>query len=331
MHAYPVKGIHLFRAVRFPYLLFLFALSLPLLAQPVKAPALDVNGNLPAQPIGPNDLIAVAVYNAPEFTRMVRIGSDGSLRMPMLKKSINAGGLMPADLEGTLADALKSEQLIVDPFVTVTVVEYHSHPISVAGEVKNPLTFQAVGEVSLLDALTRAGGLTQSAGPEILVSKMQKGENGAPATLVQRISVKGLIDQADPELNIKLYGGEEVRVPEVGKVYVLGNVKKPGAFPVRDATDTTVMKTLALAEGLAPFASKVAYVYRPADGGRKNEIPIELQQIIDRKSPDVPLLANDVLYVPDNKRRRTATTALEKTIGFAVATISGVLIYSTIR
>ena len=125
----------------------------------------------------------------------------------------------------------------MDPFVTVTVAEYNSHPISVAGAVKQPLTFQATGPVTLLEAITRAGGLAPEAGPEILVTRTQPGPDGAPTALVQRILVKGLIDAADPALNV-LTGGEEIRVPESGKVYVIGNVKMPGAYPMGDGTES---------------------------------------------------------------------------------------------
>jgi polysaccharide export outer membrane protein len=269
-------------------------------------------GNLPAQPIGANDLIAVSVYDAPELTRTVRVSTDGFIRLPMLKQRVKAQGLMPNELEAAIAKALQDEQIIVDPFVTVNVAEYNSHPISVAGAVKQPLTFQATGPVSLLEAITRAGGLAPEAGPEILVTRSQSGPDGASSALVQRILVKGLIDAADPALNIVLSGGEEVRVPESGKVYVIGNVKMPGAYPMGDGTESTVLKMLALSQGLMPYATKEAYIYRREGNGSKNEIPIPLNKIMERKAPDTPLLANDILYVPDNKGRRMTLGALEK-------------------
>jgi polysaccharide export outer membrane protein len=230
----------------------------------------------------------------------------------MLKQRVKAQGLMPGELESAIAKALQDEQIIVDPFVTVTVAEYNSHPISVAGAVRQPLTFQATGPVTLLEAITRAGGLSPEAGAEILVTRTQPGPDGTASALVQRILVKGLIDAADPALNIVLNGGEEIRVPESGKVYVIGNVKMPGAFPVGDGTETTVLKMLALSQGLMPFAAKEAYIYRREGNGSKNEIPIPLSKIMERKAPDMPLLANDILYVPDNKGRRMTLGALEK-------------------
>ena len=98
--------------------------------------------NLPAQRIAGNDLIAVSVYDAPELTRTVRVGEDGTIRLPMLKKRVQAEGLLPGGLENAIADALSSERILVDPIVTVTILEYHSRPISVVGAVHKPVTFQ---------------------------------------------------------------------------------------------------------------------------------------------------------------------------------------------
>lgn len=284
--------------------------------------------NLPAQKIGLNDLIAVSVYDAPELTRTLRVGSDGYVRLPMMQTRVKVHGLLPAEVEAAITAALAQEGILVSPVVTVTMVEYHSRPINIVGAVRKPLTYQATGPTTLLDALTRAEGLTADAGPEILVSRVQPGESGAQATLVQRIAVRGLIDEADPELNVRLNGGEEIRVPEVGKVFVMGNIRRPGAFPVQDASGSSVLKILALAEGLMPFSGKIAYIYRQEPGtASKNEIPIELAKIIDRKAKDVPLAANDILYIPDNKGRRLAATTFDRITGFGSATASGLLIW----
>jgi polysaccharide export outer membrane protein len=246
----------------------------------------------------------------------------------MLRQRIRAERLLPGELEAVIAEALTGEKILVDPIVTVTVVEYFSRPITVGGAVRRPVTFQAYGTVTLMDALARAEGLSQEAGPEILVSRSQPGENGQSNTLVQRIGVKALIDAADPELNVRLFGGEEIRVPEAGKVFVVGNVRRPGAYPVEDVSDTTVLKVLALAEGLMPFAAKQAFIYRrEAAGVSKNEIPIELARIIERRAPDVHLQVSDILYIPDNKGRRLTITALERIAGFGSATASGLLIW----
>jgi polysaccharide biosynthesis/export protein len=288
----------------------------------------EIPANLPAQKIGPRDLIAIQVYDSPEMTRTVRVGSDGYIRLPMVKQRIKAEGLMPDDLEASLAQALEEEGLIVDPFVSITVAEYSSRPISVAGAVKTPLTFQASAPVTLLEAITRAGGLTAETGSEILISKSQPGPDGEQTSLIQRVPVKALIDAADPDANIKLTGGEEVRVPEAGKVFVVGNVKRPGAFAVQDGGETTVLKMLAMAEGLSQFAGKQAFIYRREGNGSKNEIPIQLGRIMERKAPDAPLLPNDVLYIPDSRSKRIGLATLEKILLFGSTAGATALIYS---
>ena len=91
------------------------------------------NGNLPMQTIVANDLIAISVYDSPELTRAVRVSAVGFISIPMLRDKIRAEGLMPSDLELEIGNALKTAEVLVDPLVTVTVVEYHSRPISVMG------------------------------------------------------------------------------------------------------------------------------------------------------------------------------------------------------
>jgi polysaccharide export outer membrane protein len=277
--------------------------------------------NLPAEKIGKDDLIGITVYDAPELTRTVRVGADGDIRLPMLRQHIAATGLSPVELEKAITKALTEENILVDPIVTVSVVEYRSRPISVSGAVKNPVTFQATGTVTLLDAISQAGGLNENAGAEILVSKRSSAATDSKADrLIQRVPVHGLLSAEDPALNLHLEGGEEIRVPEAGRVFVVGRVKKPGAFYITDGAESSVMKALSLSEGLDTFPSHNAYIYR-LEGGTsgRNEIPVDLKKIMSRKSPDVPLLANDILYIPDASGVRASMKVLETTIGIGAA------------
>ncbi len=281
--------------------------------------------NLPAQKIQGNDLIAVSVYDEPALTRTVRVSADGSIGMPMLPARIKAAGLLPAELEVAIAEALQKGGVLVKPVVTVTMLEYNStRTVSVMGAVRKPLTFQVIGTVKLLDALAKAEGLTSDAGPAVLVTRAGADES-------QRINLKDLLDGADPKLNIVLQGAEDIRVPEARKIYVVGNVRKPGAFPVRDGSENTVLKLLAMVEGVAPYASRQAYIYRSkGEGQPRQEIPIELKKILTRKTPDVPLLADDLLYIPDATGRRLALTAIEKAVLYGSGAASA-LIYAGVK
>src|SRR5258708_21917637 len=182
--------------------------------------------NLPAQKIGVDDLVAISVYGSPELTRGVRVSGEGQIRLALLTRPIAAAGLVPREVESAIAEALRAEKILVDPVVTVTVAEYRSRPISVSGAVKRPLTFQAFGSVTLLEALTRAEGLAPEAGSEILLTRPAAG--GTPTT--QRIPAKALFAADNPALNPRLAGGEEIRVPVAHRVYVRGRGENPRAF-----------------------------------------------------------------------------------------------------
>jgi polysaccharide export outer membrane protein len=282
--------------------------------------AVEPLGNLPIQEIGAGDLLAISVYDSPELTRTVRVSPDGNIRLPMLHQEIHGAGLFPGQLENKIVEALQRENLLVSPIVTVTINEYHSRPISVMGAVRKPITFQALSPVRLLEALAQAEGLTSDAGAIVVVT--QAGGN------VRRIPVSSLIDGADAGANVLLSGGEEIRVPVGGHVFVLGNIKKPGVFGLHDGADATLMQMLALAEGLAPSSSKQAYVYRRQPDGTRTEIALPLDRILKRKQPDVAIFQDDILYIPANNGRRVALATLERVLAFGSSAGATALIYN---
>ncbi len=284
--------------------------------------------NLPSQPVGPDDLLAISVYDSPELTRTVRIGSDGKIRLPMLTEKIAVAGKLPNQIETAIAGELQKEGILVDPVVSVAVAEYKSRPVSVIGAVRNPLTFQALPGTTLLDAVTKAQGLTDDAGADIIVTRPVTDSDGKTTQVTQRIPAKALLETTDPLYDIPLYGGENIRVPQGGKIFVTGNVRLPGAYPIQETAETTLLKALALSQGVLPFTAKTAYIYRRVSAnGARTEIPVPLKQIMDRKSPDIPVLPDDILYIPDNSKRRLTATVLDRIAGFGASTTSGVLVY----
>jgi len=247
----------------------------------------------------------------------------------MLWKRIHAAGLLPNELEDAITKELIDEMVLVQPIVSVSVVEYRSRPITVSGAVKNPSTFQAVGTMTLLDAISTAGGLTENAGSEILVSHHATTGDSTAHNITERISVRSLLDGEDPAVNLTLEGGEYIRVPVAGEVYVVGNVRKPGSFYLTDGAESSILKALALSGGLDSYPKHTAYIYRVEDGkpGR-SEIPVELKGILDRKTPDVPLEANDIFYVPDAEGRRISAKILESSLGISLG-VASLILYTT--
>jgi len=286
------------------------------------------SSNLPVGKLGRDDLIGITVYDSPELTRTVRVDSEGNIRLPMVQQHIKAAGLYPSELEKAVTTVLVEENVLVDPIVTVSVVEYRSRPITVTGAVKTPLTFQATGTVTLLEAISRAGGLADNAGSEILVSHPPPGTNDKSVILTERIPARALFNTENPSLNLELEGGENIRVPEAGRIFVAGNVKHPGVFPITDGSDSSVLRALALSEGLESFSGHTAYIYRIEGNGSKNEIPIDVKKIVARKSPDVPLYANDMLYVSSETGLRASAKGLAMVGGIGLG-VASIVLYAT--
>jgi polysaccharide export outer membrane protein len=283
---------------------------------------------LPAEAVGPNDLLEIMVPYCTELTRSFRVDSDGNLTLPLLKRSIKVAGLRPPQIAKQIEEALTQEKVMNDPIVTASVIEYRSRPVNIIGAVNHPLTFQATGETTLLDAITKAGGFSPNVGTNVLVTtKYPRAETKTEST-VRIIPVRNLTGSADPGYNIELRGGEEIRVQEADKIFVAGNVNRPGAYTMQGDADTTVIKALALSAGLAPYAAKEAYIYRlhPGGGGR-DEVKVPLSRIMKRKAPDTALRADDILYIPDNNGKRMTSKVLNQIAGVGAAVSTGLVIY----
>jgi polysaccharide biosynthesis/export protein len=288
--------------------------------------------SLAVQKLGTDDLIQIQVFNFPEFSRLARVSGNGTIQLPLVKQPIQVAGKLPAEIEAEIADALRAAELVVNPAVTVSIVEYGSRPVTVAGAVKTPVLFQAIGRVTLLDAITRAGGLAPDAGPEILINRRPiAGDEGKPV-ITQHINAHLLFSEDGSESNIVLTGGEEIRIPTAGKVFVVGDVKSSGAFPVTDNSDTTVLKALSLAGGVGAYPSAEAYIIRRDEiTGTKRRIAINLKGILNQKVADYPLLADDIFFVPDDTKRKQTNVILDRLATYGAAVATGLIIISAGR
>jgi polysaccharide export outer membrane protein len=274
--------------------------------------------NLPFQPLGPSDLVRLSVYDSPELSRSFRVDSDGALLLPLLKQPVKVSGLLPDAAAKVIAQNLKDEHILVNPIVDVSVVEYRSRAVTISGAVKSPQTMQEFQETRLLDAINDAGGLSPDAGPEIVLER--------PGSAPSHVLVKDLLDGAHPELNVKVTGGDRISVPEVQKIFVVGQVKAPGSFPFTDSQDTTVLKAVAMSGGLDSFNRNTAYIYRAQPGEtEKKQIEVPLRKIMDRKAPDMKLAANDILYIPTNRGMKNTANVLSHVTGMGNTAVSAAI------
>ncbi len=291
--------------------------------------------------IGPNDMLKVTVFDAPDLSQEVRVSGDGNISLPLLG-TIKAAGLTPRELQLVL-QALLRRTYMKDPQVTVTVTEMQSHSVSVLGAVKTPGVFQIRGTKTLLEMLSMAQGLAPDAGNAVMVMRgagndfgsnqpptvgtkgvaAADAQGGASASLPSassantgdgkaiEISLKRLLDSGDPRYNIAIYPGDIIKVKAAGIVYVVGDVNRPGGFPIQDNEHMTVLQAIALGQGIGTDAQKnKAKIIRLAENGQQIELPIRLNDILAGKAPDPVLQPKDVLFIPKNGAASAGKAAL---------------------
>jgi polysaccharide export outer membrane protein len=283
--------------------------------------------------IGAGDLLHIDVFDVQELSRDVRVSDTGDVSLPLIPGRVHVAGLNTFEFEAKLEDLLVENGLVTHPQVSVLIKEQVSQPVSIVGAVSHPMVMQLVRPTTILEALALAGGLTDDAGSNILIthgslnpdleppggpakSPVQpqdvapKGggqDPVAPAGPTETIRLKDLLVSGDPTFNIFVHGGDVVSVPRSGIVYVLGAVSQPGGYVLENRGDhITVVKAMALAHGLSNTAkaNSAVIIRQDPKTGVKQEIPAQVKKMLQRKVDDIPLDASDVLYVPDSTAKK---------------------------
>lgn len=246
--------------------------------------------------IGPQDLLEISVFGLEELNKSVRVSEDGNITLPLLGE-IQVEGLTKGEVEKKLSQLLE-EDYLQDPQVTVFIREYQSKRVSVIGAVKNPGPYELIGHQTLLQIISRAGGLTKEAGKEIMVIREQN--DGEPESI--RISIDDLIIQGKVDLNIALRPNDIVNIPidRIVRVYVFGQVRNPGALEVKKSNIPTLLQAIAQAGGFSERASKGGVLLKRIDEtGKEIQKKINAKAIIKGKKEDIQLKENDVVFVKE--------------------------------
>jgi polysaccharide export outer membrane protein len=276
--------------------------------------------------IGPGDVLEVRVLRAPELSRDgVRVDQRGMIRMPMWNEDIQAACKTEAELAGNIGLLyLKYKR---DPHVDVFVKEFHSRPVAVTGAVRGPAQFKLQRPVRLLELLSFAGGTSDNAGQTVQVihagGALSCEESTGPVVADSEVSSFVTYKLSEtlhgvPEANPLILPGDLVSVPSAAEVYVVGNVLRPLAIPIKEPI--TVSRAVAIAGGTAPSTKrdKVRIIRQVPGGTNKQEIYVNLGAIEKNKADDVLLLANDIVDVPSSG----AKTILRSLIGTIAPAIS---------
>lgn len=215
----------------------------------------------PLVQIGPGDQVKVEVFNNPELTTTTNVSDDGAIDMP-LAGAVAVRGQSPAEAARRIEAALKAGEFLVNPHVTVTVVESISQRVSVLGEVSNPGRYLIESATTVLDLIALAGGITER-GSE-LVYILRPTESGALQKLP--VDMRRIVAVRDDSMApiVTLRGGDSIIVPK-GTFFINGQVTTPGEYRIEG--DLTLYEAIARAGGVTPLgsASRVEVRRRGAD------------------------------------------------------------------
>jgi polysaccharide export outer membrane protein len=206
--------------------------------------------------IGPRDVLAVTVFDQESLSGKYTVDLDGTLTFPFVGR-VKLAGLTVRRAEAELTKVL-ADGYFVNPQIAIAVEQYRSQQVFVVGEVRQPGAYPLTGDMTLIEALARAGSTTgPQAATEVLIIRslgargpLLPGEDEAAEVI--RVGL-GDLEAGRPGPSLSLRGGDTIYVPRAGTVYVLGQVRSPGAYPVQPGT--TVLQVLSLAGGLTEFGS----------------------------------------------------------------------------
>ena len=251
----------------------IIAIAIPLGAQPVTNYV-----------IGPQDVLTITSFDQEDLSGKYQVDADGTFSFPLIGR-VQAGGLTLRQVQAELEKRLK-EGFFKNPQLGVAVETYRSQKVHIVGEVRTPGTYQLTGDMTLIEALARAGSSTQSAAGEVLVVRAKNPAAKSGPTLpasaddvdVTTIDLKDLQSGRLAQV-FALRDGDTIVVPRAESVYVFGQVRNPGAYPIQ-TKETTVLQALSLAGGVTDRGATGRIKIVRMVNGKKVELKAKLDDIV---------------------------------------------------
>lgn len=284
-------------------------------AKPAQNRAASTDAN-PADPgdssirLGVGDLLEMSVYGVPELSTKTRVGSNGDIYLPLIDY-VHVAGLTIDEAQAVVEKRYGDGGFLKDPHVSLFIDEYASQGASVLGEVGKPGVYPVLGQQRLLDLISAAGGLSDKAGRTITITHRNQPDQPVTVALA-----RNLTDGGDD--NVQVFPGDTIVVHRADVIYVVGEVGKPSGF-LMDNGGLTVLQVIALAGGTTRTAklNGVRLIRKGPNG--ITESPVQLKRILEAKAPDVPLQADDILFVPTSTGKVAAGHTIQAAIQAATA------------
>jgi polysaccharide export outer membrane protein len=290
--------------------------SAPMTSAPRAAPApgqdgsAGVSGAPDSLPLSPGDLIDLEVYNVPELSTKARVSNRGDIYLPLIDY-VHVAGLSAEQTQTLIQEKLSSGGFVKNPHVTVMVAAYAAQGASLLGEVGRPGVYPIVGQQRLFDVISAAGGFTEKAGRSITITHRDQLDKPLVVPLARNVS-------DSPDSNVIIYPGDTIVVRKADVVYVVGEVGRPSGFAM-DSGRLTVLQVIALAGGTTKTAKLGSVRLLRKGPSGVSETPVPLKKILEAKVPDLPMQADDILFVPTSAVKAATSRSLDAVIQTASA------------
>src|SRR5712692_4507684 len=284
--------------------------------------------------LGPDDQLEIS---GPELTELankpLRVDSDGNIEVP-LGGRVYVAGLTAQQTEQEVNKVLS--KYIRQPQIVVSIAEVRSQPVSIIGAVNTPGVHQVQGHKTLLEMLALAGGIRPDAGYSVRITRqldwgcipLPGAEVDASGRFsVAQLNLKKILEAKDPQQNIQILPHDVISIPKAEMVYVIGEVRRSGGFVLGEHQSISVLQALSLAEGLNATAdarhARILRLKQEAD--QREEVSVNVKDVLTGKKPDVPLQGNDILFIPGSTGKKAAFRAIEA----AIQTGTGLAVWRT--
>ncbi len=311
----------------------ILALGLPLLAQQGTQQGPDPFAgqmDYDAYELGPGDEVRLWVFGIDDVGEQVyRIDSSGVLDVPYLGQ-IRASGRTIKMIRDELRE--RARKYVLEPEVSVNLLERKSSPVSVLGSVRRPGVYQLEAPRTLLEIISMAGGLTEDAGHSVLIATevwrdvLTDGGKVERRKIVEtkEVSLKPLLRGESPQNNVFVPPNSVVSVPRADMTFVIGAVMKPGAIVLADEKSVSVLQALSAAGGFTEMAAPgKAKILRIEEGTVRREIPVDLKKVMKGKTNDIAMYSGDVLFIPTSAMKQMRQAAFKTSL----AILAGVVIW----
>jgi len=250
--------------------------------------------------IGATDVVDIFVLKMPEVSREYRVSADGVIEMPFIGQ-IKAENKTSQELAALIAKNLKGDYL-VDPQVSV-IVKQVNRRYFVQGAVRSPGVYNIEGRPTLLELISIAGGLNPTYGATaFIMHNIKPREKDADAVYDLKKANLNALFRGELSENITIEPGDIVQIPPSDVFFVAGEVKAAGSFPLKEGT--TLRQAISIAQNTTPLAAPgKAVIFRDDGGGQRKEIPVDVTAVMRGRSPDIAILANDIIVVPNSKTK----------------------------